>query len=235
MRADLGVHTTLTRGDLQERRFEIAEATITVDNAMNEALEHKEQQKRGPWWCSLKLTQGTLVFGRPMTASGAMAMKLRDIRPVVTIINEFSDPPKWISLLPDVKNIDGSMIIDADGTATAVKDADITGESLQMLGSLRLAEKKADVDLRALGGVWLVSVSTTARAVTLSNPGGHEQGAGRISSLRFHGRLTNTRSVPPPTNNTRIERMARRGLPVATPTKPISAGPITAANLPSML
>jgi hypothetical protein len=38
MRADLGVHTTLTRGDLQERRFEIAEATITVDNAMNEAL-----------------------------------------------------------------------------------------------------------------------------------------------------------------------------------------------------
>ena len=144
IRADLGVHTTLTRGDLQERRFEIAEATITVDNAMNEALEHKEQEKRGPWWCSLKLTQGTLVFGRPMTASGAMAVKMRDIRPVVAIINEFSDPPKWISLLPDVKNIDGSMIIDADGTATAVKDADITGESLQMLGSLRLAEKKAN-------------------------------------------------------------------------------------------
>lgn len=144
MRADLGIHTTLTRGDLQERRFEIAEATITVDNAMNEALDHKEQKKRGPWWCSLKLTQGTLVFGRPMTASGALAMKLRDIRPIVTIINEFSDPPKWISLLPDVKNIDGSMIIDADGTATAVKEADITGQSLQMLGSLRLAEKKAD-------------------------------------------------------------------------------------------
>jgi hypothetical protein len=144
MRADLGIHTTLARGDLQERRFEIAEATITVDNAVNEALDHKEQEKRGPWWCSLKLTQGTLVFGRPMTASGAMAVKMRDIRPVVAVINEFSDPPRWISLLPDVKNIDGSMIVDADGTATAVKDADITGESLQMLGSLRLAEKKAN-------------------------------------------------------------------------------------------
>jgi hypothetical protein len=143
MRADLGIHTTLTRGDLQERRFEIAEATITVDNAMNEALEEKEQEKRGPWWCSLKLTQGTLTFGRPMTASGTMAVKMRDIRPVVAVINEFSDPPKWMSLLPNVKNIDGSMIVDADGTATSVKDADITGESLQMLGSLRLAEKKA--------------------------------------------------------------------------------------------
>jgi len=144
MRADLGIHTTLTRGDLQARRFEIAEATITVDNAMNEALEKKEQEKRGPWWCSLKLTQGTLTFGRPMTASGTMAVKMHDIRPVVAVINEFSKPPKWMSLLPDVKNIDGSMVIDADGTTTLVKDADITGESLQMLGSLRLAEKKAN-------------------------------------------------------------------------------------------
>ena len=144
MRADLGVRTTLTRGDLQARRFEIAEATITVDNAMNEALEKKKQEKRGPWWCSLKLTQGTLTFGRPMTASGTMAVKMRDVRPVVAVINEFSKPPKWMSLLPDVKNIDGSMVIDADGTTTLVKDADITGESLQMLGSLRLAEKKAN-------------------------------------------------------------------------------------------
>jgi len=144
MRADLGVHATLTRGDLQQRRFEIAEATITVDNAVNESLEQKKQEKRGPWWCSLKLTKGTLTFGRPMTASGAMAMKMRDIRPVVAVINEFSNPPKWMSLLPDVKNIDGSMVIDADGTATSVKDVDITGESLQILGSLRLAEKKAN-------------------------------------------------------------------------------------------
>jgi len=144
IRADLGVHATLTRGDLQERHFEIAEATVTVDNAVNESLEQKKQEKRGPWWCSLKLTQGTLAFGRPMTASGTMAVKMRDIRPVVAIINEFSDPPKWMSLLPDVENIDGSMAVDADGTTTAVKDVDITGESLQMLGSLRLAEKKAN-------------------------------------------------------------------------------------------
>jgi hypothetical protein len=79
-----------------------------------------------------------------MTASGTMAVKMHDIRPVVAVINEFSKPPKWMSLLPDVKNIDGSMVIDADGTTTLVKDADITGESLQMLGSLRLAEKKAN-------------------------------------------------------------------------------------------
>jgi hypothetical protein len=144
IRADLGVHAALTRGDLPQRRFEIAEATITIDNAINEGLEQKEQEKRGPWWCSLKLTQGTLTFGRPMTASGTMALKMRDIRPVVAIINEFSDPPKWMSLLPDVKNIDGSMIVDADGATTLVKDVDITGESLQLLGGLRLAGKKAN-------------------------------------------------------------------------------------------
>jgi hypothetical protein len=144
IRADLGVHATLTQGDLPEHRFEISEATITVDNAVNEGLEQKEQEKRGLWWCSLKLTQGTVTFGRPLAASGAMAVKMRDTRPVVTVIKELSKPPKWMSLLPEIENVDGTMIVDMDGATTAVDDVDITGESLQILGWLHLAEKKAN-------------------------------------------------------------------------------------------
>jgi hypothetical protein len=144
IRADLGVHATLARGDLAERRFEISEATITVDNAVNEGLEQKKQEKRGPWWCSLKLTKGTLAFGRPLAASGAMAVKMRDTQPVVNLINELSEPPKWMSLLPEIENVDGSMALDMDGATTAVDDVDITGESLQILGWLHLAEKKAN-------------------------------------------------------------------------------------------
>jgi hypothetical protein len=189
IRADLGVHATLTRGDLQARRFEIAEATVTVDNAMNEALEKKEQEKRGPWWCSLKLTQGTLKFGRPMTASGTMAVKMHDIRPVVAVINEFSKPPKWMSLLPDVKNIDGSMVIDADGTTTLVKDADITGESLQMLGSLRLAEKKANgrIYVKYKGVAAGIGLDQGKSSIHLAKPRQwfDEQGPALLRPLRF--------------------------------------------------
>ena len=69
---------------------------------------------------------------------------MRDTRPIMALIDEFSDPPGWFGLLPEVENIDGTMIFAADGIATAVKDMNITGESLQIEGWLQLAEKKAD-------------------------------------------------------------------------------------------
>jgi hypothetical protein len=141
MQADLGVHATLTRGDLPGRRFEIAESTITIDNAQR---DDGHERKGGPWWCSLKLTSGTVAFERPITATGAMTLKLRDTRPIVAIINEFSKPPKWMSLLPEIENVDGSLNLDMNGATTAVDDVDVTGESLQILGWLHLAEKKAN-------------------------------------------------------------------------------------------
>ncbi|PWB70549.1 MAG: hypothetical protein C3F15_13800 [Holophagae bacterium] len=141
IRADLGVHATLTRGDLVARRFEIAEATVTVDNAQRDT---GEERKGGPWWCSLKLEQGTVLLSRPLTIQGATAVKMRDTRPIVAVINEFSKPPKWMSLLPEIENVDGSMNVDMNGATTAVTDVGITGDSLQILGWLQLAHKKAD-------------------------------------------------------------------------------------------
>ncbi|HPA80888.1 MAG TPA: hypothetical protein PLS95_08765 [Thermoanaerobaculales bacterium] len=141
MRADLGVHATLTRGDLPGRVFEVAETTITIDDAQR---DDGQERKGGSWWCSLKLTNGNVTFGRPIAATGAVAMKLRDTRPIVAIINEFSKPPKWMSLLPEIENVDGSLELDMDGARTALNDADITGQSLQMLGWLHLVGKRAD-------------------------------------------------------------------------------------------
>jgi ABC-type uncharacterized transport system YnjBCD permease subunit len=69
---------------------------------------------------------------------------MRDTRPVVNLINEFSTPPKWLSLLPEIENVDGTMIFNMDGTTTAVRDVDITGHSLHILGWMQLAHKKAN-------------------------------------------------------------------------------------------
>ena len=73
-----------------------------------------------------------------------MALKMRDTRPIVAVINELSKPPKWMSLLPEIENVDGTLNLDMGGATTAVDDVDITGESLQILGWLHLAEKKAN-------------------------------------------------------------------------------------------
>jgi len=143
LRADLGIHAALARGDLKQRRFEVPEASVTIENVVNEAPK-KKNKDRGPWWCSLKLEQATAVLGSPLAAQGSVEVKMRDTRPIMALIDEFSDPPGWMSLVPEVENIDGTMIFAADGIATAVKDMNITGESLEIRGWLQLAEKQAD-------------------------------------------------------------------------------------------
>ena len=141
LRADLGVHATLARGDLKHRRFEVPEATVTIENVVNEKPKKKD---RGPWWCSLKVEQATLALGTPLAAQGSVALKMRDTRPIMALIEELSDPPGWFGLVPEVENIDGSMSFAMDGAGTAAKGMSITGESLEILGWLQLAEKKAD-------------------------------------------------------------------------------------------
>ena len=53
---------------LKQRRFEVPEATVTIENVVNEALTEKQQEDRGPWWCSLKLERATVCLGSPLAA-----------------------------------------------------------------------------------------------------------------------------------------------------------------------
>jgi hypothetical protein len=152
IRADLGIHAALARGDLKQRRFEVPEATVTIENVVNET-PRKKKKDRGPWWCSLNLEQATVALGSPLAAQGSITVKMRDTRPIMALIEEFSDPPGWFALVPEVENIDGSLLFAMDGAATTVRDMRITGESLEILGWLRLAHKLATGRIFAKYGI----------------------------------------------------------------------------------
>lgn len=61
-------------------------------------------------------------------------------------------------------------------------------------------------------------------AVSVTNTKLPQRGSGTLSS-----------KVAPATNRTMMERIASRGLPDSTLTQPTMIGPMTAANLPSIL
>jgi hypothetical protein len=160
VRADLAVHAELARGDLKERRFEMPEATIAIANAAADVPG--EQRKGGPWWCSLKLERASVTLGTPIAAAGSLAVKMRDTRPIMRLIDELSDPPAWFALVPEVENVDGTMTFAADGAASVVRDVTLTGESLEILGWLRLADKKADGRVYAKYGILAAGVGIDA-------------------------------------------------------------------------
>ncbi len=160
MRADLAVHAERARGDLAARRFEVPGATIAIANAGPDVPG--EQRKGGPWWGSLKLERATVTLGTPIAAAGSLAVKMLDTRPIMRLIDELSDPPAWFALVPEVENVDGTMEFAADGAASVVRDVTLTGESLEILGWLRLADKKADGRVYAKYGILAAGVGIDA-------------------------------------------------------------------------
>lgn len=141
MQADLSIAAHLDRGDLARRTFEISSTTVRVTDVRELEAGGSEAD---PWWAELELEGGTATLTRPLSARGAIRLRMHDTRPVVAIIGNFTQPPKWLSLMPNIKNVEGTMNVTVDHPTMAAEDVAINGDSLEVLGSLRVVEKRAD-------------------------------------------------------------------------------------------
>jgi len=142
MRADLAIDATLHQGDLEAQRFKISDTTVKLDNVVNLAPKKKKKDKPvEPWWCSVEVEQGTVVFKKPLTASGSFNVKMLDTRAVVAMIKDITKPPKWMTLMPNVKNVDGSLNLDMGVDHTNIEDLAITGDKLEILGWMHIQKK----------------------------------------------------------------------------------------------
>jgi len=160
MHADLAVHGNLREGNLEARRFEVSDTTVTLDNVVSRAPNESKKETE-PWWCSVELENGTVVFSKPITADGSVNIKMHDTKPVVALISDFTKPPKWMSLMPNVKNVEGQLDLDMAITYTEVNNVVITGDKLELLGDVRMADKVANGRIFARYGIASAGIALT--------------------------------------------------------------------------
>lgn len=142
LQADLTVHAQLDRGDLRTRAFDVSDTTVSLANVVDRTSSPSKDQE--PWWSTVELDQGSVVLVKPLAARGSVTVRMHDTRPVVALISELTSPPKWLSLLPNVKNVEGTMDVTVNESTRAADDITITGESLEILGWLHVADKRPD-------------------------------------------------------------------------------------------
>ena len=160
MHADVAVEVNLREGDLEARRFEVSDTTVSVDNVVGKTPP-KSKKAAEPWWCSVQVNRGTAIFSKPMTVNGSLRLQMYDTSAVVAMINDFTKPPKWMSLMPNVKNVEGRFDLDMGPNHTAVEDMTITGDKLELLGDLRVADKKANGRIFAKYGALSAGIGLT--------------------------------------------------------------------------
>ena len=141
---DLEVHANLAEGDLVGKRFDFSGTTLLLDEIVDPNLSEKKQEKLDAWYCDLEVRSGELIIGKPLSTNADVRLKIHDSRPVVAVLKDLEAGPKWLSMAPNIKTIDGTMKVDIGKGALAFRDLDMTGDGFEALGWMSIVDKKAD-------------------------------------------------------------------------------------------
>ncbi|MBD3852528.1 MAG: hypothetical protein IFK93_14575 [Acidobacteria bacterium] len=156
---DLEVHASLKEGDLPAKSFDLSGTTIRLDDIVDQELSERKQKKTESWFCDVELQQGTVTFGKPMTARGRLGLKMHDTRPLVAMLKDLGVELKALSLMPNVKGIDGTMGVDFGKGYIEVDDLNLTGKGLEVLGWIHIRDKKANGRLFTKYGIVAAGVA----------------------------------------------------------------------------
>lgn len=116
---------------------------LGLDDIVDEGLSERKQEKLEDWFCDVELEQGTVTFGKPMEAEGKVRLKMFDTRPVVAMLKELGTAPKGLSMMPNIKDVGGTMDVGVGKGRTALDDVVLAGEKFEVLGWLHILDKKA--------------------------------------------------------------------------------------------
>jgi translocation and assembly module TamB len=156
---DLEVHAILAEGNLPTKEFDLSGTTIRLDDIVGEDLTAKQERKLEAWYCDVELQKGSVTIGKPMEADGQVRLKMYDTRPVVAMLREFGTGPKWLALMPNVKEVDGTMNVGFGKERMTVDDLVLNGEKLEVLGWLHILNKKTNGRLFIKYGIMAAGVA----------------------------------------------------------------------------
>ena len=90
------------------------------------------------------MIKGKLTIGKPLSAHGDLRLKMHDSRPVMALLKDFGAGPKWLSMAPNIIDIDGTLKLSIGKGLLAFRDLDMTGDGFEALGWMHVEDKKAE-------------------------------------------------------------------------------------------
>jgi hypothetical protein len=155
---DLEVHAVLEEGNLPAGEFDLSGTTLRLDNIVDKELSERKQEKLDAWFCDIELERGSVTFGRPVVARGRLGLKMHDTRPLVAMLKDQGVKLKGLSMMPNIKDIDGAMDVDFGKGHVKVEELVLTGKDLEALGWIHIRENKADGRLFIRYGILAVGI-----------------------------------------------------------------------------
>jgi translocation and assembly module TamB len=165
---DLRLDARLRDGDLAGRRFEAGGSRLRLDNVRR--TDARERGEAG-WWATLDLTEGRLDWTQPLRLDARLDIAMRDSGLLARLFLARAREWDWLGRRLTVGGIEGTALLHLDDDTLQLRDARLTGGSLEMLADLVMQDESLDGSLFARLGILAAGV-------------GLEEGEPRVRLLR---------------------------------------------------
>lgn len=153
---DLRLEAQLSDGNLVTRRFDASGSRLRLDN-----IQRRDEQTRGEagWWAQLDITEGRLDWTRPLQLDARLDMALRDSGLLARLFLSRARDWEWLGRRLTVNDIRGNALLHLDDDTLQLREARLTGDSLEMLADLVFHDEAPDGSLYARLGILAAGIS----------------------------------------------------------------------------
>lgn len=134
---ELSLHldAPFTVPDVRGDRLHTFGTTLTITNVVVPGVRADRQEG---WFARLELAGGEILRGPPWQGRADVRLALRDTRPLLAVIRAGEDAPGWLGLLPTVRDLGGSAVLENAGHETLLRAVQFEGVGTEIRAELAL-------------------------------------------------------------------------------------------------
>jgi len=110
IRADFNADITLVGGEPREMFFDISGSELRLDHVRVEGENKSFNEK--DWAMVLTLTKAETTWVEPLLLSAKAKLHMTDSRPIVAMMGNRKDRPKWVTNMLVIEDVEGEMELD---------------------------------------------------------------------------------------------------------------------------
>jgi hypothetical protein len=145
----LGVRGVISTSDLESRRFQLAGTNLTLDGVTYESAgeETREEKNDQDWWARAELTDGSMLWKKPLVLDGTARMKMKNADPILALFAQKKRYLGWFQDLVTIEDITAAGKLRLDNDVLEVSPLQVLGNRFDLRSRLRFSRAGAQGDL----------------------------------------------------------------------------------------
>ncbi|HEY5776276.1 MAG TPA: hypothetical protein VIS57_09335 [Xanthomonadales bacterium] len=138
IRADFSADIAVVDGTLGELTLDISGSELRLDNV--KVVGDKESFNEKDWAATLTLLQAETVLSSPFRLKTDASIHMTDSRPIVAMLGNQKDRPKWVKNTLTIEDVNGTMALDFVNPRLTIPTASMDSNNIE-LGAKAIIDK----------------------------------------------------------------------------------------------